>query len=160
MTQDTTTAPLGSDDFDALDAVLDQLREQDEDIPDWEFCEGFLAALVCCRREIPPEAYWPVILGETFKPMEHMEFVWRWKRRWQEIATGLDAEVDTLEDERAYQPEILDVRGAVLALPEAERGDTVIEELPRETADALWSFFREACIRTEPGLRLARASAQ
>ncbi|MFD0668079.1 UPF0149 family protein [Ramlibacter sp. MAHUQ-53] len=125
-----TDAPLGSDDFDALDAVLDQLREQDEDTPDWEFCEGFLAALVCCRREIPPQEYWPVLLGEKFNPMEHMEFVWRWKRRWQEIADGLDAEVDTLEDERAYQPEVLDVRGAVLALPEGERGDGDLEDLP------------------------------
>lgn len=134
MTQDTPPAsvqdPLSPDDFDAQDAVLDQLREADEDVPDWEYCEGFLAALVCSRREIPPEEYWPVLLGEGFKPMEQMEFVWRWKRRWQEIATGLDTEVDTLEDERAYQPEILDVRGAVLALPEAERGDTPLDELP------------------------------
>jgi uncharacterized protein len=50
-----TDTPLGTEDFEAQDAVLDQLREQVEDTPDWEFCEGFLAALVCCRRPIEPQ---------------------------------------------------------------------------------------------------------
>ncbi|HZY17234.1 MAG TPA: UPF0149 family protein [Ramlibacter sp.] len=131
MTTDTPDpAPLGPDDFDALDAELDALREHDELTPDWEFCEGFLAALVCTRRVIEPEEYWPVLFGEGFRPMEHMEFVWRWRRRWQEIAQALDAQVETLEDERAYQPEVLDVRGAVLALSEAERGDADVAQLP------------------------------
>ena len=123
-------APLGADDFDAQDTVLDALREAEELTPDWEFCEGFLAALVCTRRPVGPDEYWPVLLGEQFRPMEHMEFVWRWKRRWAEIEAALDAEVETLEDERAYQPEVLDVRGAVLELPEDQRGDTDYEQLP------------------------------
>jgi uncharacterized protein len=122
--------PLGPDDFDAQDAVLDVLRESNEFTPDWEFCEGFLAALVVGRRTVPPEEYWPVLLGEGFRPMSQMEFVWRFQRRMQEVQAALDAPVDTLEDERAYQPEILDVRGAVLALPEGERGDGRIEDLP------------------------------
>jgi len=113
--------PLGPDDFDAQDAELDALREHNEEIPQWEFCEGFLAALVCARRAIGPDDYWPVLLGDGFKPMEHMEFVWRWKRRWAEIEAALDAPVETLDDERTYQPEVLDTRGAVLALPEEER---------------------------------------
>ena len=123
-------APLGPDDFDAQDAVLDALRERDEEVPEWEFCEGFLAALVCCRRPIPPEDYWPVLLGEDFNPIEHMEFVWRWRRRWAEVAAALDAPVEKLEDERTYQPEVLDTRGAVLAMPEAERGEVAMAELP------------------------------
>jgi uncharacterized protein len=123
-------APLDADDYDALDAELDLLREADPETPDWEFCEGFLAGIVCCRREIPPDEYWPALFGDAFRPMEHMEFVWRWHRRRQEIATALDAEVDTLEDERAYQPEVLDVRGAVLALPEGERGEADPAQLP------------------------------
>jgi uncharacterized protein len=126
------TTPLGPDDFDALDAELDLMREQDDDdeIPQWEFCEGFLAALVCARRPVPPEEYWPVLLGDGFNPVRHMEFVWRWHRRWAEIAAALDAPVETLDDERTYQPEALDTRGAVLALPEAERGDTDLADLP------------------------------
>ena len=46
------------------------------------------------------------------------------------MAAALDADVDTLEDERAYQPEVLDVRGAMLALPEGERGEAALEQLP------------------------------
>ncbi|MGZ5180398.1 MAG: UPF0149 family protein [Ramlibacter sp.] len=130
MTSPADEAPLGADDFDAQDAVLDQLRERDELTPDWEFCEGFLAALVCCRRAIEPDEYWPVLLGEAFQPMAQMEFVWRWRRRWREVAEALDADVETLEDERAYQPEVLDVRGAMLALPQDERGDGDIAQLP------------------------------
>jgi uncharacterized protein len=125
-----TATPLGPDDYDAQDAELDLLRETDEEIPQWEFCEGFLAALVCSRRTVAPDEYWPVLLGETFKPVEHMEFVWRWRRRWTEVAAALDAPVETLDDERTYQPEVLDTRGAVLALPEAERGDTDLATLP------------------------------
>ena len=123
-------APLTPEDFDFLDAELDLLREQDDEIPQWEFCEGFLAALVCMRREVTPEEYWPVLLGEDFKPMAHMEFVWRWRRRWEEIAFALDQPVEVLEDERTYHPEALDTRGAILALPEEERVEGDTENLP------------------------------
>src|SRR5665647_145641 len=124
------TPPLGPDDFDAQDAELDALRERHEEIPQWEFCEGFLAALVCTRRIVAPDEYWPVLLGDDFKTVQHMEFVWRWRRRWVEVAAALDAPVETIDDERTYQPELLDTRGAVLALPEAERGDADIATLP------------------------------
>lgn len=112
---------LGADDFDAQEAVLDALREHDGTVPDWEYCEGFLCALVCTRREVAAEEYWPAMLGDVFRPMEHMEFVWRWQRRWQEVADALDAPVQTLDDERCYHPEVLDHRGAWLALPQQER---------------------------------------
>lgn len=130
MSTPADLAPLTPEDFDALDAELDLLREQDDEIPQWEFCEGFLTALVCMRREVPPEEYWPVLLGEDFRPMQHMEFVWRFKRRWQEIATALDAPVELLEDERTYHPEALDTRGAILALPPEERVEGDLENLP------------------------------
>lgn len=125
-----STAPLTPEDFDALDDELDRLREADPEIPSWEFCEGFLAALVCMRREVPPDEYWPVLLGDDFKPMAHMEFVYRWRRRWQEIADALDAPVDVLEDERTYHPEALDTRGAILALPADERGEGDLDGVP------------------------------
>ena len=61
--------PLGPDDFDAQDMALDAMRQHDDEIPQWEFCEGFLAALVCARRTVPEQEYWPVLLGERFRPM-------------------------------------------------------------------------------------------
>ncbi|AEG91351.1 YecA/YgfB family protein [Ramlibacter tataouinensis] len=121
VTPENHDTPLGPDDFDAQDAALDAMREQDDEIPQWEFCEGFLAALVCMRRPVEAAEYWPVLLGEGFQPMQHMEFVWRWHRRWREVADALQAPVETLDDERTYQPEVLDTRGALLALPEEER---------------------------------------
>lgn len=118
---DDTTTPLGPDDFDAQDAVLDALREHDENVPAWEYCEGFLAALICTRRAVEPDEYWPVLLGPGFRPMEQMEFVWRWKRRWAEVQGALDAPVESLDDPRTYHPEVLDTRGALLALPDDQR---------------------------------------
>ncbi|MDB5957261.1 UPF0149 family protein [Ramlibacter sp.] len=126
----TPSGPLSPDDFDALDAELDLLRERDDEIPQWEFCEGFLAALVCMRRELPADEYWPVLLGDEFRPMEHMEFVWRWRRRWQEIAFALDQPVEELHDERTYQPEALDTRGAILSLPPEDRVEGDLDNLP------------------------------
>jgi uncharacterized protein len=130
VTSSDTDTPLTPEDFDALDDALDRLREHDDEIPNWEFCEGFLTALVCMRREVPAEEYWPVLLGDSFRQMEHMEFVWRWRRRWQEIATALDAPVKELDDERTYQPEALDTRGAILALPAEERKEGDLDNLP------------------------------
>jgi uncharacterized protein len=123
-------APLEPTDFDAQDQVLDQLREREEDTPDWEFCEGYLAALVCTRSQVAPEAYWPPLLGEAFQPLSQAAFVHRWQRRWAEVARALDADVEALDDDRAYQPAAIDVRGGLLTLPPAERGDTPLEELP------------------------------
>ena len=117
-----TLAPMGPDDFNAQEDTLDRLREIEEETPLWEFCEGFLAALVCCRRPISPAEYWPVLLGEAFNPMEHMEFVLRWHRRRVEVEVALDAPVETMDDERTYQPEVLDTRGAVLAERAAASG--------------------------------------
>ncbi len=130
ITSPTTVTPLSPEDFDAQDAVLDALRERDDEIPAWEFCEGFLAALACTRRTIAPEEYWPVLLGDSFNPAQHMEFVWRWHRRWAEVVAALDAPVETLEDELTYMPDVLDTRGAVLSLPEDQQEQDDDKPLP------------------------------
>ena len=39
-------APLTHEDFDVLDRELDLMREVDDETPQWEFCEGFMAALI------------------------------------------------------------------------------------------------------------------
>jgi len=128
--------PLDSEAFDELEAILDDLRTRDDEIPQWEFCEGFMAALICCRRAIPPQEYFPMLLGgdegtEAFADAAQRErFMALWAQRWREVATSLEAEVESLEDDAAYQPEIMDVRGAVAALPPEERVALGDEPLP------------------------------
>ncbi len=84
-----------------------------------------MAALVCSRRAVPPDEYLPVLLAaeeavgaDPFADSAQRErFMALWNRRWMEVATALDTDVDTLDDDRAYQPEVLDVRGGMAALP-------------------------------------------
>ena len=137
MTTNQTTGLLQPEDYDELETILDDLRTRDEEIPQWEFCEGFLAALICCRRAIPPDEYLPVLLGTSagelapFADVAQRErFLALWQRRWQEVVSALDADVENLEDEAAYQPEVMDVRGAMAALPPEERATYGDEPLP------------------------------
>ncbi len=135
--------PLPPEAFDELDAILDDLRTRYDETPQWEFCEGAMAALVCCRRAIPVEEYLPVLLGlpvEGSAPdaedgsfadaAQQQRFMDLWQHRWQEVAAALDADVRNLEDDQAYHPEVLDVRGSVAALDEAERAEMASETLP------------------------------
>ncbi|MEX1167513.1 MAG: UPF0149 family protein [Hydrogenophaga sp.] len=146
MTTDNDLAPMDNADFDALDEILDDLRTRGEEVPQWEFCEGAIAALLCTRRLILPNEFFPVLLGTGdsqpgqpsddaedtfFKDAAQFErFLALWTRRWNEVATALGANVETLEDERSYHPEVMDVRGAVAGLPEAERTELEGQELP------------------------------
>ena len=138
--------PLGPDDFDAIDTILDDLRTRDDEIPQWEFCEGFMVALICTRRAIPPQEYWPLLLSDDALPpdanapmqaqtlftdaIQQQRFFDLWTRRWDEIVASLDAKVEALDDERTYQPEVLDTRGAIAALPAEERADMEGEAIP------------------------------
>ena len=129
---------LTAEDFDALDTLLDDLRTRDDETPQWEFCEGFMAALICCRRLIMPSEYLPVLLGgehdsvtpSVFADDDQFErFMVLWSRRWNEVAMALNADVESLADDRAYQPEVMDLWGAIAALtPEqrAEMGDAPV----------------------------------
>jgi uncharacterized protein len=143
MTQESpaTLNAVSPEEFDEIDAILDDLRTRNDETPQWEFCEGFLAALVCCRRAIPPSEYLDVLLGIGEDVQESSEgsfadaaqaqrFMQLWIKRWNEVATALDTEVKALDDEAAYQPEVMDVRGAIASLPEAERAEVPDNEIP------------------------------
>lgn len=142
----TSAETLQPDDFDELDTLLDDLRTRHDETPQWEFCEGVMAALVCSRRAIPPEEYLPVLLAsdeavgaDPFADADQRErFMTLWNRRWQEVATALDTDVDTLDDDRAYQPEVLDVRGGMAALPEHER--VVLDDEPLPSFAQVWAL--------------------
>ena len=129
--------PLTAEDFEALEDILDDLRERGEDVPQWEFCEGAMAALLCTRRLIMPGEYLPVLLGtgddgeNHFRDAEQASrFMTLWTRRWNEVAQSLGADVETLDDERTYEPEVMDVRGAVASLTEEARAEIGDQPLP------------------------------
>ena len=133
------TPPLSPQEFDEIDAILDDLRSRYDETPQWEFCEGFMAALICCRRTIAPSEYLPVLLaigaegeeeGSFADATQAARFLELWSRRWDEVARALDAEVDSLDDDAAYQPEVMDLRGAIAALPEEERAAVAHEAVP------------------------------
>jgi uncharacterized protein len=134
---------LSPQEFDEIDAILDDLRQRFDETPQWEFCEGFMAALIVCRRAIPASEYLAVLLdtgddmaaaagaaGAFADAVQQARFLALWQRRWTEIEQGLAEEVQSLDDERAYHPEVMDVRGAVAALPPAERAEMAGEQLP------------------------------
>jgi uncharacterized protein len=124
--------PLSSAEFEEIDSILDELRSRYDETPQWEFCEGFMAALICCRRLIMPSEYLPVLLaigneeddeGSFADAAQAQRFMEIWTRRWNEVAVALDADVQSLDDDAAYQPEVMDMRGALAAMPPEERPD-------------------------------------
>ena len=135
-----TLEPVSADEFDEIDAILDELRSRYDETPQWEFCEGFMAALICCRRVIPTSEYLPVLLaigdeggedeGSFADEAQHLRFLELWTRRWNEVAVALNTQIKALDDDAAYQPEVMDVRGAIAALPEEERAAMEGEAIP------------------------------
>ena len=129
--------------FDELDAILDDLRTRYDETPQWEFCEGFMAAVLCSRRPIADDEYLSVLLatptdgeapdeegGSFASPAQRERFLELWQQRWAEVATALDAEVDSLEDDHCYHPEVMDIRGAIADMPPEEQTAFNDEDLP------------------------------
>ena len=124
------------------------MRTRDDEVPQWEFCEGFMAALVCCRRAIPQEEYLAVLLGDGAAPgaddapmagdglgafsgvIQQRRFLELWQRRWDDMVATLDTEVKSLDAPDSFQPEVLDVRGSIAALPPEERPEIAEEDIP------------------------------
>lgn len=138
--------------FDEIDAILDELRTRYDETPQWEFCEGFMAALICCRRPIAQAEYLDVLLaigdgsdapavvqGDAIQPesggsfanaAQKERFLELWNQRWAEVQTALDTPTETLESDTAYHPEVMDVRGAIAELSDAERAEMGDEAIP------------------------------
>ena len=152
---DAGAPALGPDELDALDTLLEELRTRSEEIPQWGFCDGFLTALVCTRRAIPPGEYLPMLLGDgeivdvapgeplpllnMFADAAQQErFVSLWMRRWNEVEKALDTPVEKLDDERTFEPEVMDMRGAIASLPEEERAE--VEGQPIPSFGQVWAL--------------------
>ncbi len=131
----TSSAGLEAQDFDALDDLLDDLRTRPDETPQWEFCEGLPAAFVCCRRRNPLDEWLPVLLGldeggSFASDAQREQFMALWDRRFDEVRVALDTEVQALDEDKAYTPEVMDVRGAIASLPPEEREEVEGEDIP------------------------------
>ena len=152
----TTPTPVAAENvtpeqFDEIDAILDDLRTRYDETPQWEFCEGFMAALICCRQPIAQSEYLDVLLaiGDEAAPQvvagdgtvderggsfadaaQRARFLQIWDQRWAEILKSLDTPLESLDEAHAYHPEVMDVRGAMAELTEAERAELPNEALP------------------------------
>ena len=139
----TKPKPLESQAFDELDAILDDLRNRYDETPQWEFCEGFMAAIICMRRPIAEDEIMAALLGTPMADelpdpengsfldaAQRERFLILWHQRWQEVASALESEVKSLEDDRCYHPEVMDIRGAVAEMPPDEQAKFSSEELP------------------------------
>ena len=146
-TSDMPMGALSNEQLEELDALLDELRTRGDEIPQWEFCDGFLTALVCTRRPIAAAEYMPMLLGdgealelaegqplpklEAFKDeAQQARFMELFELRMNEVREQLNKDVKSLADEAAFQPEALDTRGAILMLPEAVQAELEGEEIP------------------------------
>ena len=135
-----SAAALSPEALEEIDDILDDLRTRGDEIPQWEFCDGFMAALICSRRPITPAEYLPMLLGDgaaldategdtlpllpAFSDAaQQARFMELWMLRWNEVVQQLDEDVKTLDDDRTYQPEAMDMRGAVASLTDEQRAE-------------------------------------
>lgn len=146
-TPESAARGLSPDELDELDTLLNDLRAHAEEIPQWEFCDGFLTALVCSRRPIGPEEYLPMLLGDgqvleldadhalpqlpTFATAEQQaRFLALFTKRWQAVQAALDLLQEQRTEENAFHPEVEDVRAVVASLPEAEQAEIEDYDIP------------------------------
>ncbi|EJE54119.1 yecA family protein [Acidovorax sp. CF316] len=150
-------AALGPDELEEIDNLLDDLRSRGDEIPQWEFCDGFLTAVICNRRPIAPAEYLPMLLGDGAElevaegeplPLlpafadaaQQARFLELWTRRWDEVVRQLDAKVDRLDDDQTFQPEAMDMRGAVASLTEEQRAEMDSEEQDIPSFGQVWAL--------------------
>jgi len=143
MTDPPALEPLCDADYDELDQLLEDLRSRDGETPQWEFFEGAVAALVCCRRRIAPAEYLPMLLPPMDSAAQHpsaalaQDVQWQrfdslLRRRMAEVDLALRTPIDNLDDERSYLPVLPDLHAGLAALTPLERaelGDVVVPAL-------------------------------
>ena len=86
--------------------TLARRASRNEETPQWEFCEGFLAALACCRRRIPEQEWLDVLLGlddggSFADDAQRQQFLDLWTRRSTEVLAALDTEIKALDEDSA-----------------------------------------------------------
>lgn len=120
-------APLTDAEIDALADLVDLVDERTDGPLSLEALDGFLIALSCSPRAIPPEEFFPVLLDRpeglaaVFEnEADEQRFLTLLSRRRNEIARALAAPIEDLADPRAISPLIMDWAGLLADLPPAE----------------------------------------
>lgn len=120
-------APLGDEEIDALADLVDLVDERTDVQISLESLDGFITALVCSPRVIPPEEYFPVLLDRddgldaVFEDAaDEARFMALLERRRREISRALAAPIENLADPRALSPLVMDWQGLLAELPAAE----------------------------------------
>lgn len=123
----SSNAPLSDADIDALADLVDLIDERTDAPLSLEGLDGFLLALACSPRSIPPGEFFPVLLERddgidaVFEDADDAaRFLALFERRRNEIARALAAPIDNLADPRALSPLIMDWQGLLGDLPPAE----------------------------------------
>ena len=75
-------------------------------------------------------------------------FLALWARRSAEVQLALDTEVQALDEDKAYAPEVMDVRGAIASLPPEEREEVAGEDIP--SFAQVWALGFMYAIETWP----------
>ncbi len=123
----TPHTPLSDADIDALADLVDLIDERTDVPVSLEGLDGFLLALACSPRAIPPGEFFPVLLERAdgvdavFEDAaDAARFLALFERRRNEIARALAAPIENLADPRALSPLIMDWQGLLAELPPAE----------------------------------------
>lgn len=120
-------APLSDTDIDALADLVDLIDERTDVPVSLEGLDGFITALVCSPRALPPAEYFPLLLdlptglATVFEDgADEARFLALFERRRNEIARALAAPIEDLADPRALSPLVMDWQGLLAELPPAE----------------------------------------
>jgi uncharacterized protein len=120
-------APLSDADIDALADLVDLIDERTDVPVSLEGLDGFLLALACSPRAIPPEEFFPVLfecddgIDVLFDdPADAAGFLALFERRRNEITRALAAPIENLADPKALSPLIMDWQGLLADLPPAD----------------------------------------
>jgi uncharacterized protein len=119
--------PLSDAEIDELADLVDLVDERTDVPVSLEALDGFITALVCSPRAIPPAEYFPVLLDRDdglatiFEDAaDEARFLALFERRRNEIARALAAPIEDLADPRALSPLVMDWNGLLAELPPAE----------------------------------------
>jgi uncharacterized protein len=120
-------APLRDNEIDELADLVDLIDERTDVPVSLEGLDGFLTALVCSPRAIPPAEYFPVLLDRAdglttvFEDAaDEASFLALFERRRNEIARALAAPIENLADPKALSPLVMDWIGLLAELPSDE----------------------------------------